>query len=65
MRAKVQWNTTIQPITHRRLKVFDPELQARAILGKLIARGIAPGAEPWKVLLRHRASEIQYRRGRL
>lgn len=36
IRAKVRWSTVIQPLTQRGLKVLDLEMQARALLTKLI-----------------------------
>lgn len=35
---------------------MDPACQSRALLGKLIVRGLLPGAEPWKEFLVHRLS---------
>ena len=34
--------------------IIDPADQNRALLGKLIVRGLLPGDEPWKVLLLQR-----------
>jgi hypothetical protein len=36
-KAKVTWEIVMQPLTHRGLKIFDPSMQARALMGKLIA----------------------------
>ncbi|MCO5573785.1 hypothetical protein L7F22_027559 [Adiantum nelumboides] len=33
------------------LGIVDPEIQSRALLTKLIVRGLFPGNEPWKMLL--------------
>jgi len=52
-RARVAWDSTILPIFHGGIKIFDPEVQAKALLAKMVVRGLTPGSEPWKVLLQH------------
>lgn len=32
--------------------IIDPEIQSRALISKLIVRGLCPGNEPWKSFLR-------------
>jgi len=54
-RAKVKWNTLALPTTKGGLRIIDPKTQLEALLAKLLIRGLAPGGEPWKELLRHRA----------
>jgi hypothetical protein len=54
-RAKVKWDTLTLPITKGRLSIIDPKTQSEALLAKLLVRGLAPGGEPWKELIRHHA----------
>ena len=42
-RARVRWETIIQPIAEGGLGLIDPEMQCRALLTKLIVRGLFPG----------------------
>lgn len=58
-RARVRWDSAILPIAHGGIKIFDPYAQASALLAKLISRGLEPGPEPWKVLLRHKVGQIR------
>ena len=55
-RAKVAWPVITLPTALGGLGIVDPACQSRALLGKLIVRGLLPGAEPWKELLMHRLS---------
>lgn len=47
-RARVAWQQAILPLDRGGLKLLDPELQALALLVKLLTRGLTPGAELWK-----------------
>lgn len=47
-RARVRWSTLILPRSEGGLAIIDPEIQIRALLSKLIVRGLFPGNEPWK-----------------
>lgn len=60
--AKVAWDTAIIPTIKGGLKIFDPLAQARALMAKMLTRGLAPGSEPWKTLIQHRLRQLQYRR---
>jgi hypothetical protein len=51
-RAKVKWDTLVFPISHGGLGIIDPKTQSEALLAKLLVRGLAPGGEPWKELIR-------------
>ena len=53
-RAKVSWSVITLPTSQGGLGIVDPACQSRALLGKLVVRGLLPGAEPWKELLIHR-----------
>jgi len=53
--AKVKWDTLTLPIAKRGLGIIDPKTQLEALLAKLLVRGLAPGGEPWKELIRHHA----------
>jgi hypothetical protein len=57
-RAKVKWETLILPISHGGLGIIDPKTQSEALLVKLLIRGLEPGGEPWKELLRHKANQV-------
>jgi len=45
-RAKVKWDTLALPITEGGLGVLDSKSQSKALLAKLLVRGLAPGGEP-------------------
>jgi hypothetical protein len=47
------------PITHGGIKIIDPLLQAQALLAKFMTWGLQDGDEPWRVLLKHRISNIR------
>ena len=51
-RARVRWETIIQPIATGGSGVIDPEMQCRALLTKFIVRGLFPGNETWKLLFK-------------
>ena len=53
-RAKVAWPVIILPTSQGGLGIIDPGCQSRALLGKLIVRGLLLGGEPWKELLMQR-----------
>lgn len=61
VRAKVKWDTIIQLMTQGGLKIIGPATKARALLAKLIARGLTPGLEPWKIMVRHRIEAIRFK----
>ena len=52
--AKVTWAVIIQPRNVGGLGIVDPIDQSRALLGKLVVRGLLPRNELWKILLRER-----------
>jgi hypothetical protein len=58
-RAKVKWDTLTFPIAEGGLGVMDPKSQSEALLTKLLVRGLAPGGEPWKELVRHKADQTR------
>ena len=45
---RVRWSTIILPRESGGLGIIDLEIQIRALLSKLIVRGIFLGNEPWK-----------------
>ena len=64
-RARVKWATAVLPIVRDGVKILDPQWQASALLVKLLVRGMTPGYEPWKSLVRYRVSQTrQSRRGK-
>ncbi len=56
--AKVKWDILTLPTTQGRLGIIDPKAQSEALLAKLLIKGLAPGGEPWKELIRHKANQI-------
>jgi hypothetical protein len=58
-RAKVKWETLVLPTSQGGLGIIDPKTQSEALLAKLLVRGLAPGGEPWKELLRHKVNQIR------
>jgi hypothetical protein len=58
-RAKISWDKAMLPIIHGGIKMINPHLQAQALLAKFMTRGLQDGEEPWRVLLKHRISNIR------
>jgi hypothetical protein len=58
-KAKVKWETLTLPTSQGGLGIIDPKAQSEALLAKLLVRGLAPGGEPWKDLMRHRANQVR------
>jgi len=58
-RVKVKWETLVLPTSQGGLGIIDPKTQLEALLAKLLIKGLAPGGEPWKELLRHKANQIR------
>jgi hypothetical protein len=58
-RAKVKWDTLAFPTAQGGLGVTDPKSQSEALLTKLLVKGLAPGEEPWKELVRHKADQTR------
>jgi len=48
------WNACIRPLSERGVKLLDPQIQTQALLAKMVVRGLTPGNEPWKALLRYK-----------
>jgi len=59
VRAKVRWDTLTLPTSQGGFDVTDPKAQSEALLAKLFIRGLAPGGEPWKELVRHNADKTR------
>jgi hypothetical protein len=49
----------VLPTAQGGLGIIDPKAQSEALLAKLFIKGLAPGREPWKELLRHRANQVK------
>jgi hypothetical protein len=58
-RAKVKWETLVLPTSEGGLGIIDLKTQSKALLAKLFIKGLAPGGEPWKELLRHKANQVK------
>ncbi len=56
--AKVKWDSFTFPLSSDGLGIIDTKAQSKALLAKLMVRSIAPGGEPWKEILRHRADQV-------
>jgi hypothetical protein len=61
--AKVAWSSLILPKNCGGLKLIDPELQMKALLVKLLIRGLLPGLAPWRYLIMHRIKMLSPSRG--
>jgi hypothetical protein len=55
-RAKVKWDSLTLPLCSGGLGIIDPKAQTEVFLAKLFVKGLAPGKEPWKEILRHRVN---------
>ena len=53
-KAKVAWNILIMPKSTGGLGIVDPVDQTRALLSKLVVRGLQPDTEKWKLMLKER-----------
>jgi hypothetical protein len=58
-RAKVKWETLVLPTTQGGLGIIDPKVQSEALLAKLLVKGLTPGGELWKELLKHKANQVR------
>ncbi len=54
-RTKVKWDILTLPISEGGLGIIDPKTQSKALLAKLLIKGLAPSGEPWKELIKHHA----------
>lgn len=52
--TRMKWNACLLPHMEGGINLIDPYLQTQALLTKLMVRGLAPGNESWKKLMRHR-----------
>ena len=57
-RAKVSWSTIVKPLDQGGLGIVDPLQQSKALIAKLVIRGLLPGSEPWKQLLLYRLQKV-------
>ncbi len=57
--AKIKWDTLVLPTSHGGLGIIDPKTQSKALLAKLLVRGLAPGGEPWKELIMQKVDQIK------
>jgi len=55
----VKWDTFTLPIAKGKLGIINLKTQSEALLAKLLVRGLAPGREPWKELIRHHADQTK------
>jgi hypothetical protein len=45
-RAKVKWDSLVLPSSNGGLGIIDPKAQSKALLAKLLVRGLSLGCEP-------------------
>jgi len=64
-KAQVRWDTIIQQMSKGGIKVLDPQLQANALLAKILIRGLSPSWVPWKTFIRHKISNTHQSNGGL
>ena len=62
-RAKVAWSTLTLPKSKGGLGLIDPENQSKAMLAKLLVRGLLPGNETWKMILQSRIEGLLPKNG--
>jgi len=62
---QVRWDTIIQQMSKGDIKVLDPQLQANALLAKILIRGLSPSWVPWKTFIRHKISNTHQSNGGL
>jgi len=58
-RTKVKWETLVLLTSQGGLGIIDSKTQSEALLAKLLIRGLTPGGERWKELLRHKANQVR------
>jgi hypothetical protein len=58
--VKVKWDTLALPSPQGGLGIINPKTLSEALLAKLLVKGLAPGEEPWKKLVRHRADQTRF-----
>ncbi len=58
-RAKVKWETLTLLATQGGLGIIDPQAQFEALLAKLMIRGLSPGGESWKEIIRSKVDQIK------
>jgi len=56
--AKVKWDSLTLPLSSGGLGIIDPKAQSKALLAKLLVRGLAPGGKPWKEILKHQVDQV-------
>jgi len=49
----------VLPTSQGGLGIIDPKSQSEALLAKLLIKGLAPGGEPWKELIRRYADQVR------
>jgi hypothetical protein len=49
----------VMPTSQGGLGIIDPRAQYEALLAKLLTKGLAPGGEPWKELIRYKAEQTR------
>ncbi len=57
--AKVKWDTLTLPTAQGGLGIIAPKAQSEAMLAKLLVRGLSPGGEPWKEMVRYKVDQIR------
>ncbi len=47
------------PASQGGLGIIDPKAQSEALVAKLMIRGLSPGAESWKEIIRSKVDQIK------
>jgi len=55
---KVKWDSLTLPPLCGGLRIINPKAQSKALLAKLLVRGLSPKGKPWKEILKHHADQI-------
>ena len=55
----MRWDIVIMPFMQGELKLQDPQLQANAMMAKMLIKGQTLGRVPWKTLIRFKLHGTQ------
>jgi hypothetical protein len=57
--AKVKMGLPHASYSNKGLGIINPKAQSKALLAKLLLKGLSLDCEPWKEILRHCADQVQ------
>ena len=61
--AKVAWPILTSPKARGGLGLIDPLSQSKVVLAKFVVRGLQPGDDYWKMLLRYSSLTLVHKKG--